>query len=145
MARPRSRPSMRISPSLISRRPASTLRRVVLPQPEGPRRTRNSPSSTLRSRFSRTVTAPYLLTIWRNSTVDIVASALEGSRGDPLDEEPAEEEIDDKRRRRGQEGSRHQHVVRGAAGRGGVHVVEDDGHRPGRGLPERHADQEVVP
>src|SRR5215213_9401107 len=121
MARPRSRgsrkvtsrPSMRISPSLISRRPASTFRSVVLPQPEGPRRTRNSPSSTFRSRFSRTVTAPYFLKIWRNSTVDIVASALEGSRGDPLDEEPAEEEIDDERRRRGQEGSRHQHVIRG--------------------------------
>ena len=33
-----------ISPSVMSSRPATILSRVVLPQPEGPTRTTNSPS-----------------------------------------------------------------------------------------------------
>jgi hypothetical protein len=43
-------PLMRISPEVGSSMPAIIRRRVVFPQPEGPRRTRNSPSAV--SRFT---------------------------------------------------------------------------------------------
>ena len=36
-----------------------SLRIVLLPQPEGPSRTRNSPAGTVRSMPARAVTAPY--------------------------------------------------------------------------------------
>ncbi len=38
-----------IEPSVIASRPAIILRRVDLPQPEGPTKTQNSPSRTSRS------------------------------------------------------------------------------------------------
>src|SRR4028119_67679 len=43
------RSPIRMSPRSTSSRPASIRRLVDLPQPEGPTRTRNSPSATLRS------------------------------------------------------------------------------------------------
>ena len=42
-------PSIMSSPALISSRPAIILSKVDLPQPEGPTKTQNSRSSTLRS------------------------------------------------------------------------------------------------
>ena len=52
------RPLMEISPVVTSSRPAIMLSRVDLPQPEGPTRTRNSPSSTAMLVSCRTLTAP---------------------------------------------------------------------------------------
>src|SRR4030095_9293006 len=51
-------PSMRTSPSLGSSSPAMVRSRVVLPHPEGPRRTRYSPSSVARSMPSTAWTRP---------------------------------------------------------------------------------------
>ena len=42
-------PSTRISPSLGGSRPAIILSNVVLPQPDGPTTTTNSPSPTVKS------------------------------------------------------------------------------------------------
>src|SRR5215472_8900912 len=52
------RPPMRISPSLISSRPATMRNAVVLPQPEGPTKIMNSPSRMARLRSSTAVTPP---------------------------------------------------------------------------------------
>src|SRR5919198_4623029 len=51
------RSAIRISPAVSSSRPAIILRAVLLPQPEGPTSTRNSPSSTWSVR-SLTATVP---------------------------------------------------------------------------------------
>src|SRR3954449_5635165 len=50
-------PPIRTSPALARSRPAAIRRTVVFPDPEGPTRTRNSPSATSRSRSS-TATVP---------------------------------------------------------------------------------------
>ncbi len=42
------RPLIRISPLVTSSKPASIIRQVVLPEPEGPSRVMNSPLATLR-------------------------------------------------------------------------------------------------
>src|SRR5581483_10491201 len=52
-----SRPPMRISPDVASSRPPTIRSTVVLPEPDGPTRTRNSPSATSRS-SAETATAP---------------------------------------------------------------------------------------
>src|SRR5580704_17852537 len=52
------RSSIRIAPSSTCSRPASIRRIVVFPQPEGPTRTRNSPSATWRFRSSTTGSSP---------------------------------------------------------------------------------------
>ncbi len=51
-------PSMRMRPSLGVSKPASMRRRVVLPQPDGPRRAKNSPSSIDRSTLSTATLLP---------------------------------------------------------------------------------------
>src|ERR1051325_1753620 len=51
------RPPIRISPEVGSSRPAIIRRRVVLPDPAGPRRTRNSPSRL--SRFTPMTAASF--------------------------------------------------------------------------------------
>ena len=53
-------PLMKIWPSDTSSRPAMQLSRVDLPQPDGPSRTMNSPSSTSILRSFRTETLPKL-------------------------------------------------------------------------------------
>jgi hypothetical protein len=69
MARPRlaggtvvaSCPSILISPPVTSSSPAISRSSVDLPQPEGPTKTANSPSSMVRSSGGMTSTAPKLL------------------------------------------------------------------------------------
>jgi hypothetical protein len=56
------RPSIRISPSVIVSRPAMVFKRVDLPQPDGPTRTRKPPCSTARSIPCSTSAAPKRLT-----------------------------------------------------------------------------------
>jgi hypothetical protein len=51
------RSPMEIVPSVIDSRPATIRRAVVLPHPDGPTRTMNSPSSTFRFR-SETALGP---------------------------------------------------------------------------------------
>src|SRR5215470_2057653 len=69
MPRPRSRgsrslttrPSMRISPAVGSSKPAIMRKVVVLPQPDGPTKTTNSPSSITMLRFLTATTGPKTL------------------------------------------------------------------------------------
>src|SRR5215207_908414 len=58
-----SRPSMTTRPLAGASRPAMTCSVVVLPQPDGPSRVRNSPCSTARSIGPTAVASPYFLTI----------------------------------------------------------------------------------
>src|SRR5256885_33625 len=60
------RPSILISPDVMSSRPAIMRNRVLLPQPEGPTKTTNSRSATSRSTPCTTATSPNdLQTPWR--------------------------------------------------------------------------------
>src|SRR5208282_6071528 len=73
MAMPRSRgvrlfttpPPMRISPEVGVSRPAIIRSRVVFPEPEGPRRTRNSPSLVSRLMLFTAPSVPALKTLVR--------------------------------------------------------------------------------
>ena len=56
-------PSMKISPAVGVSKPAINLRRVVLPQPLGPKRVTNCPRLMPRLRSSRTVTLSNTLVI----------------------------------------------------------------------------------
>src|SRR5262245_41253745 len=53
-----SRPSIEILPPLVSSSPAINLSRVDLPQPEGPTKTTNSPSSISKLMFGMMFVAP---------------------------------------------------------------------------------------
>src|SRR5688500_16632356 len=64
-------PPMRIRPSVGCTNPAIMRRVVVLPQPEGPRREKNSPSSMRRL---RRLTASTSLYVFRTSTSSTVAT-----------------------------------------------------------------------
>src|SRR6266545_6462679 len=107
------RPPMRMSPPVISSRPATIRSAVVFPQPEGPTRTTNSPSAISRLKSRTAGVAPKTLVTWTSS---MAATALAPHRacrepeGDAaLDEE---EERDDRQRR--QRGSRHERTPLGA-------------------------------
>src|SRR5216684_1239506 len=73
-----SRPPIRISPDVGSSSPAIIRRSVVLPEPEGPRRTRNSPSRLSRSTLTTAPTFPRLKTLFslRVSTTAIPSFPL---------------------------------------------------------------------
>src|SRR5438876_2855590 len=101
---------MRISPSLISSRPATIRSAVVFPHPEGPTSTTNSPSRTVSVR-SRTATVPppYSLLTFKNWISATDRSCGEAKRDPPLHEE---EEHDDRQSR--QRGAGHQRSPVGA-------------------------------
>src|SRR5918994_2229670 len=73
------RPSMSTSPSLGCSNPAIIRNEVVLPQPEGPRNDRNSPSSTESSRARAATISPNLLVTWRNSMIGGLVAAAGGN------------------------------------------------------------------
>ena len=52
------RPSIRMVPEVGASKPASIIRQVVLPEPDGPSRVRNSPSAALRFRSRITSVRP---------------------------------------------------------------------------------------
>src|SRR5690554_4176864 len=60
-------PLRRMSPESISSRPAMARSVVVLPHPDGPRKTTNSLSFTVRLTSRMTCTGPKCLSMWRNS------------------------------------------------------------------------------
>src|SRR5258706_7623777 len=79
-------PPMRISPDVGSSSPAIIRRSVVLPDPEGPRRTRNSPSRLSRSTLTTAPSCPL-----RKSFVSPLVSTIairNRSRLLPLVEDP---------------------------------------------------------
>src|SRR5262249_2105085 len=121
-------PSMRMSPAVASSSPAIMRKVVLLPQPEGPTSTTNSLSgisseiwrtaSTLSKRFttSRKATSaiPTLPTVYLVlSDVGFRSSRhspLRGAGGQAGDVVVHQEGVDDQRRRRRQQGPRHQHA-----------------------------------
>src|SRR5258705_11121463 len=80
---------MRMRPAVGSTKPAIRLSVVVFPQPDGPRRERNSPSSTARSSASTARTLPYArVQPWSSTTAFGTALAMS-----VLEQDPAEAEI----------------------------------------------------
>src|SRR5690554_1139846 len=75
-----SSPPRRICPSVGCSNPAIIRRSVVLPHPDGPRRTRNSPSSDLMSTPSTATTSPNSLRRPRTSRSAIASPRLHLSR-----------------------------------------------------------------
>src|SRR5262245_7768142 len=78
-------PPIRISPSVGCSRPAISRISVVLPQPDGPSRTRNSPSAAARSMPSTARTSSKCLKTRRASTVAMERLTAPIARG-PLDQ-----------------------------------------------------------
>src|SRR6185312_7721674 len=74
-----------MSPDVASSRPATMRIVVVLPQPEGPSRTRNSRSRISRSRLATAITPPKLLVTPLNLT-DAMASTLDRAEGEAAHE-----------------------------------------------------------
>src|SRR5258708_40356020 len=67
------RPSILISPDVMSSSPAIMRNRVLLPQPDGHTKTTNSRSATSRSTPCTTATSPYdLQTPWRLTPATVV-------------------------------------------------------------------------
>src|SRR3712207_4289105 len=115
---------IRISPPLTVSRPAMMRSKVDLPQPEGPTKTTNSPSSTDRLMSRRISVAPKdLATPWRETSAIAVnswkKSSLHGAGGQAAHEIAGEEKIKDKNRRdRQRERGEHRIPVR--------HVLADE-------------------
>src|SRR6266571_3869810 len=116
------RSPMRISPSVISSSPATIRSAVVLPQPEGPTRTTNSPSAISRLRSSTaSAPPPYSFETWANlieaisgPSRDAVRVSLGGpltldrARGQPEGDPPLDQDEEDDHRQGGQGRARHQ-------------------------------------
>src|SRR5262245_41344299 len=69
--------SILICPAVITSSPARQRRAVVLPQPDGPTRTRNSPSLISRSRsLTATTSSAYALVTWSKVTLAMGAETL---------------------------------------------------------------------
>src|SRR5215831_14968554 len=123
-------PPMRISPDEICSRPAMVLRRVDLPQPDGPTSTRKPPFSSVMSIPFRTSIVPKRL---RRSAISSVAmlSSLDGAGHQAADKISPGNDVDEQCRRGGDDRGRHVDVVFDDAGRGVDEVVERDRHRCG--------------
>ena len=81
-------PLMKICPSVTSRRPAIQFSSVDFPQPDEPRRTRNSPSAISKFRFLSTLTAPKAKSRFLISTeFAMICSAFDCASGDAADKE----------------------------------------------------------
>src|SRR3954453_7550849 len=108
--------------------PAMVLRRVDFPQPEGPTSTRKPSSSIARLMSFSTSTAPNLFS---RCSISRNAMRLPFHRAghQAADEIAAGNDVDDERRKSGQDRPRKVNVVLLDAGRRAHEVVERDGHR----------------
>src|SRR3954453_3804953 len=88
-----SRSPMKIEPDVIASRPASIRSAVVLPEPDGPTSTTNSPSAISSDRSTTASTAPKRFPTSTKRTPAI--SALHGPGKHPADEVPLQEHVDD--------------------------------------------------
>src|SRR5512141_137208 len=78
-------PPIRISPDVGVSRPAIMRKSVVFPEPEGPRKTRNSPSSVARLTSLTAPSSPFVKTFVRfRVSTTAIALALLPSREDAL-------------------------------------------------------------
>src|SRR4029079_11925885 len=78
------RSPMRSVPALISSRPAIIRRLVVLPQPDGPTRTMNSPSPISRLRSFTAWKSPYIFWTFSNVTVAMAQPPLPADLRGPM-------------------------------------------------------------
>src|SRR6188768_3654078 len=107
------RSPMRSVPALISSRPAIIRRLVVLPQPDGPTRTMNSPSPISRLRSFTAWKSPYIFWTFSNVTVAMAQPPRPAILREPM--HPAAEADVDGLRTRTARG--HRIVGRGLPGR----------------------------
>src|SRR5580692_8584728 len=137
-------PPMRISPDEICSRPAIVLRRVDLPQPDGPTSTRKPPFSSVMSIPFRTSIVPKRL---RRALISSVAmsSSLYGAGHQAADKISPGNGVDEQCRRRSNDRGRHVDVVFDDAGRGVDEVVERNRHRRGIASSEGRAEKKIVP
>src|SRR5271167_1896674 len=103
-------PPMRISPEEVDSRPAIVLRRVDLPQPDGPTSTRKPPFSSVMSIPFRTSMVPKRL---RRALISSVAmsSSLYGAGHQAADKISPGNNVDQQCRRRGNDRGSHVDVV----------------------------------
>src|SRR5437588_13112925 len=144
-------PPMRISPSVMSSRPAIMRSVVVLPQPDGPTSTTNSLSRMSRSIPRTAGVASYSFTSLRSVTWAMARSAFGRAGGEAGDVVVHEESVDDERRhcaeqRRGHDLAPVEHVTldeRGDDSRRQHHLVDrgGEGHRVEEVGP-RHGESE---
>src|SRR5580765_6390834 len=127
-ARVMSCPSIRIVPLAGVASPAIPLRRVDLPQPDGPSSTRNSPLATS-SDTSSTIRVPPRSIENLRIVSDAMRSALQGPGRNAADEPAAGPEVKHERNERRQQGRGHVDVVEAGAGRRIDDVVELHRHR----------------
>src|SRR3954453_13750815 len=99
------RSPIRMSPSLTSSRPAIMRSAVVLPHPDGPTKTTNSPSwtSRFRSETARKPSSYVLLTLWKVISAMGSRSLFLHGAGGGVHDPPLEDEEQDCDR------NRHQH------------------------------------
>src|SRR5579875_3750998 len=140
----------RIVPSVTSSSPATIRSAVVLPQPDGPTRTTNSPSSTKRS-SACTASTPFAKTLvtCSSASVAIAVSLLSVRRGDP-DPHPAlppvgPGEVRDRREgRRCRSGRRRQPVQVAVLGAVPAVEVTDGARQRDGGQPSELRDRAAV-
>src|SRR5262245_23563737 len=103
---------MRMRPRLTDSRPAIIRRVVLLPQPDGPTRTRNSPSAMVRSRAWTAVwPLGYTFSTW-SSRIAAIGSPLHGPRRQPGDDAALEDQHQ-QGHGRGRHGGRRQDLAPG--------------------------------
>src|SRR5665647_985314 len=136
----RSTPFTATEPSSMSTRPATDFRVVVLPAPEGPRMTKNSPSWTSKLRWSIAVTLPYFFVIPRTERVPM--SALHRPEAQALDQVALDGQCEDERWQGAQHSSRCREVVVGLSA---AAQELGDGHCDGAGVGEDQREHVVVP
>src|SRR5437016_5586764 len=102
------RPSMRISPAEISSSPASIRSSVLLPHPDGPTSTTNSPSTISMLTPCTTWVLPKLFLTLRNATDAMIShSTLYGAGRQARHHVALEGVIDGRRRQRVDQPGRH--------------------------------------
>src|SRR5439155_444741 len=115
---------------------------VLLPQPEGPTRMRNSPASTSMSMPLRMFVAPKLLRTLRIESAPI--STFHRAGGEPAHEVFACDDVDEQRRQRGDHRGSHVDVVFLDGARGVRKIVQAHSHRLRIAAREHDAVEEVV-
>ena len=116
-------PPTAIVPALIFSRPATIRSAVVLPQPDGPTRIRNSPSPTSNDRSSTATIGPGNTFVTWSKTTSVIWSALQPLRRDPAHEVPLRRDEQDQHRQ-------HAHHVAGHQQVRVVHVGTLEAHQP---------------
>src|SRR6266540_1566343 len=134
-----SRPPISTRPASTRSSPARQRRSVVLPQPDGPRRTTNSPSETSRFTSSTAATSPKsLVTPWKRTSAmallhhppphveEVLADHEDHDQGRGEQEETAREPERQRRRVQHREHLRRQRPVPERQDRRGEHLVPRD-------------------